>query len=89
MEQHEATVNEKRGRRVDKGTRVVTRKVDGDGNIIFNHRTVVPICLTGGVIKKWWNGKLEFKIYKKNLGQKKAIYLGKKSKNIILIHLIT
>ncbi|KAI6652227.1 C2 domain-containing protein 3 [Oopsacas minuta] len=74
--QLDTTGGEKRSRRPEESTRVITRKMDGDGNIIFNHRTVMPICLTGGVIKKWWSNILEFKIYKKNLGQKKAINLG-------------
>ena len=77
LEQQDYMGNERRRRKPEE-TRVITRKVDGEGNIIFNHRTVVPLCLTAGVIKKWWNSKLEFKIYKKNLGQKKAIYLGRK-----------
>ena len=72
--------NERRRRKPGEDTRVLTRKVDGDGNIVFNHRTVVPLCLTAGVIKKWWNSRVEFKIYKKNLGQKKAIYLGRNLK---------
>lgn len=57
--------------------RIPSRKIDSDGNVVFNHRTVIPICLTGGLIRKWWNECLNIKIYKKNLGHKKAVYLGR------------
>ena len=36
----------------------------------FNHRSVFPVVFSSGVVQKWWNGMLFFRLYCRSPGER-------------------
>uniref|UniRef100_UPI00358F5501 C2 domain-containing protein 3 isoform X2 n=1 Tax=Myxine glutinosa TaxID=7769 RepID=UPI00358F5501 len=62
------------GARMDP-TRVASGKIVGNA-VRFQQRTTFPVHLNDGAIVGWWNLELEFKVYSRQLSQRKPFLLG-------------
>ncbi|XP_071786712.1 C2 domain-containing protein 3-like isoform X1 [Asterias amurensis] len=56
--------------------RLVSKKVDSNGEVTFGHRSVFPIRFDGTAVDSWWKQLLVFKVFSRIAGQKKPTLLG-------------